>query len=49
MGCGEMNLYYVAEKRNKLVPLTDEEFELVNLIRASKGLGPVFQYYSWSF
>jgi len=43
-----MILYYAPEKRNKLVPLTTKEVELVNLIRQSKGLGPVMKYIDWS-
>lgn len=43
-----MKLYYAPEKRNKLVPLTDKEFELVNQIRAFKNLGPIFEYINWS-
>lgn len=35
---------HVRENRKKLVPLTDAEVELVNEIRKSKGLGPIFQY-----
>lgn len=37
-----INLCYAPEKRAHLVPLTDKELELVNLIRSDKGLGPVF-------
>ncbi len=43
-----MKLYYAPEKRSKLVPLTDKEVELVNLIRKSKGLSPIMQYIDWS-
>jgi len=40
----KMKLYYAPEQRSKLVPLTKTEVELVNQIRKSKGLGPIFEY-----
>ncbi len=43
-----MKLYYAPEKRYKLVLLNENEVILVNEIRKSKNLGPIFEYIEWS-